>query len=480
MSLIVTHNGTDITDEVSGLEINDERNSNRNTARFIIEKQPGGFTPVLNAEIIITLNSERIFGGSILSLETSVEAVPTVNYEVECVDFSYQLDRKLVTERYTGFTAEDIIIDLVSAYAPTYTTTGVNAAVEISSIAFNRLTLSECLDKLAKITNHLWYVDYFKNVYFFSRNGDPAPFGITDTSNNYIISSLRIKSDLSQLRNKVLVQGAEQPADSTRTTLHAGDGEKTEFPTNFKFDELPDVLVDGVSQTVGVEYLDTTGFDCYWSRQEKYVRFDITAIPPEPTAPDTTNISITGYPLVPVITEVPDNESISEFGEFEHFVKESTLTTQDETISRGIAELDAYAAELTEASFDTYTAGLRTGQLISIDSDMHGVDADYVIQSVKFRPFPNGSSIAGVWSVKLASAASLTLVEALRSLLKKEELSSDEMEVLLAFYRFSDRGVGTDDLDDATYTERPYYLADAAGVVTAGEPFICNYAVLEA
>ncbi len=456
MSLIVTHNGTDITAEVNGLEISDERNSTRNTARFIIEKQPGGFTPLLNAEIIITLNGERIFGGSILALETSVEAPPTVNFDVECVDFSYQLDRKLVTERYIGFTAEEIIADLATTYAPTYTVTGVNAPVDISSIAFNRLTLSECLDKLAKLSSYLWYVDYYKNIYFFSRESDPAPFNISDDSGNYIPSSLRIKSDLSQLRNKVFIQGAEQPADTTRTTLHAGDGEKTEFPTNFKFDELPTVTVDGAVQTVGVEYLDVTGFDCYWSRQEKYVRFDPTNIPPAPTLPDTTNIALTGYPLVPVVAEVPDNESIVEFGEFEHFVKETTLTTQDETISRGIAELEAFAAELTDASFDTYTVGLRTGQLININSDMHGVDADYVVQSVRFRPYPNGSALDGVWSVTLASTASLTLTEALKSLLKKEELAEDEMQILLAFYRFRDRGVGTDDLDDATFTTGPY------------------------
>lgn len=465
MSIIVTHNSgsgaVDITTEVYGLEINDERNSTRNTARFIIEKQPGGFTPVLNAEIIITLDGVRIFGGSILALETSVEARPTVRFSVECVDFSYQLDRRLVTERYTGFTAQEIIEDLVVAYAPTYTTTGVSASVDISTIAFNRLTLSECFDKLAKLTNHLWYVDYYKNVYFFSRESDPAPFNITDDSGNYIPESLRIKSDLSQLRNKVFVQGSEQPSDTSRTTLHAGDGEKTEFPTNFKFDTLPTVLVDGVAQTVGVEYLDTTGFDCYWSRQEKYVRFDPTAIPPAPTSPDTTNIAITGFPLVPVVAEVPDNESIVEFGEFEHYVKETTLTTQDETISRGIAELDAYAMELTDASFDTYTVGLRTGQLININSAMHGVDADYVVQSVRFRPYPNGSPIPGVWSVQLASASSLTLTEALKSLLKKEELSDDELITLLAFYRFRDSGAGTDELDNATYTSGPYLWGTA-------------------
>lgn len=459
MSIVITHNGTDITAEVSGLEINDERNSTRNTARFQIEKAPSGFTPVLNAEILITLNGTRIFGGSILALETSIAAPPTVIYQVECVDFSFQMDAKLVTERYENFTAQAIIVDLVAFYASTYTTVGVAAPQEISSISFNRLTLSECFDKIAKLSNSLWYVDYYKDVKFFAREADPAPFNITDTSGNYIISSLRIKSDLSQLRNKILVQGGEQASDTTRTTLHAGDGERSEFPTHYKFATEPIVKVNGVTKTVGVENLDVGGFDCFWSYQQKYIRF---ATPPvAPTGPATTNIEIIGYPLVPVITEVPDDGSIAEFGTFEHFISETTLNTQDETIDRGIAELEAFANEITDATFDTYTSGLRTGQLITINSTMHGVNADYVVQSARFRPYPNGSGQDGVWSVELASTASLTLVEALRKLLKKEELIADEMELLLGFFSFTDRATALDTLEDATSTTGPYYWGTA-------------------
>lgn len=478
--ITITHNGTDITDKVSpyGFEINSERNANRDTFRFVVEKQPGGFAPVLNAEIIVTKDSVRIFGGTIISMETAIEAVPTVIYSVSCVDFTHQIDRKLVTERFIDETMDDIINTLVTTYAPTFTTVGVVAPQVISKVSFNRLTLSECFEKLAKLSNYNWYVDYNKDVHFFQRDAELAPFNITDTSNNFVFESLRIKSDLSQLRNIIQVQGGELPTTS-RTTLWAGDGARTEFATNFKFSSKPTVTVNGVAKTVGTENLDTTGFDCYWSFQEKYVRFDPASIPPVPTSPATTNIALTGTPLVPLVAVVPDNESIAAFGEFEHSIIEKTLQSQDETIDRGIAELDAYAASITDASFDTYTPGLKSGHLITIDSTLHGVTADYVVQTVRFRPFPNGSALDGVWSVELASTASMTLVEALRSLLKKEELEADEMEVLLAFYRFEDAATASDSLDDASYTTRPYYLADAAGVVTAGTPFICNFAILE-
>ncbi|MCD1627045.1 hypothetical protein K7H22_13670 [Seohaeicola saemankumensis] len=459
--IVVTHNGTDITDKIDteSFAITDERNSTRDTLDFVIEKTPGGFAPELNAEIIVTKDGTRIFGGTILSFETSVEGASTVVYSVECVDFTRQLDRRLVTERFINQTGNEIIAFLRTNYASDFTITNVNAAFTVARISFNRLTVSQCLDKLAKLNNFNWYVDYNKDIHFFARNAEPAPFDISDTSDNFIFNSLKIRSDLSQLRNIIEVQGGEVPI-AARSTLHAGDGETTEFPTNFKFAEKPTVTVDGVAQTVGTEYLDTGSFDCYWSFNEKYVRFDDLAIPAAP-ASGTTNIVLTGQPLVPLIAVVPDEGSIAEFGEFEFSVTENTLRSQDQTIARGLAELEAYAEKINEASFKTYTPGLRSGQLITISSTLHGVTAEYVIQSVNFRPYPNGSELDGIWSVTLASTATMSLVDALRKLLAVEKLEDDELKVLLAFFRFSDRASVTDDVDTPETTTPPYVWGTA-------------------
>jgi hypothetical protein len=456
MTLVITHNGTNITDKVSTerVTIADERDSTRDSLNFIIEKQPGGFTPELGAEIIVTLDGTRIFGGSVLSFETSVEAPPTVTYDVECVDFTHQLDRKLVTGRYLNQTAEAIIADLVSTYATGFTINAVDAEELIARISFNRLTVSDCLDKLAKLNNYVWYVDYNKDIHFFAKNKEDAPFNLTDTSDNYVVESLRIRSDLSQLRNVIEVIGGKVPI-AARSTLHAGDGETTEFATNFEFSSKPTVELDGVTQTVGTEYLDVEGFDCYWSFQQKYVRFDDTNVPPAPSS-GSTNIDLNGTPLVPLVAVVPDSESIEDFGEFEYSIREETLGSQEQTISRALAEIEAYADKLNEASFDTYTPGLRSGQRISVNSTLHNVSADYIIQSVQFRPYPNGSELAGVWSVKLASTATMSIVDALRKLLTDEQLEDDERQVLLAFYRFSDEATGSETIDTPTTQTGPY------------------------
>lgn len=174
--ITVTHNGDDITDSIdtSSFSINDERNDTRDTLSFAVDRQPGGFKPLLNAEIIVTLDSVRIFGGSIVSIETSVEAPPAVRFEVECIDFTRELDRRLVTERFSDETVADIIDFIITKYTTGFTQVGVTVTQNVSAISFNRLTVSECLEKIARLNEFSWYVDYNKDIHFFARSDEEA------------------------------------------------------------------------------------------------------------------------------------------------------------------------------------------------------------------------------------------------------------------------------------------------------------------
>lgn len=454
--LVITHDGIDITDLVATdtLSILDARNSERDTLVCRIDKQPSDtFVPQLNKEVIVTLDGVRIYGGVVINYSSQRPEPPTVNYQIECSDFTHTLDSQLVTERFIGETANFIIAELFADYAPAgFTANDVVANVTIDRISFNRLTLSQCLDKIARLLNYSWYVDYNKNLHFFAQNSDAAPFNISDGDGNHIPTSLVLRKDISQLRNRIIVEGGEAPANP-RTTRAAGDGESTEFATNFKFAELPTVLVDGVAQTVGVEGLDTSGFDCYWSFQQKFIRFDVA--PPAPTV-GTTNIEITGNPLVPIVARVPLPSSINQYGLFEYAITDETIQNSQVAIERAIAELEAYAEENNEASFETYRAGLRSGQLITINSASHGVNEQYVIQRVNFMPYPNGSDRDGVWSVELQSTATMSLVQLLQRMLLDEKLDEDEVVTLLTYLTFSDSAQATDVIEQIVRYNEPY------------------------
>lgn len=458
--LVITHNGQDITDNVNtdSMSILDARNSERDTLVFSVEKTPDvTFVPELNKEVIVTLDGDRIYGGIVLNYSSQMVEPPNITYQIECSDFTHTLDSELVTERFISETANFIIAELFADYAPAgFTANDVVADVTIDRISFNRLTLSQCLDKIARLINYSWYIDYNKNLHFFAQNSDAAPFNLQDGDGNFIPTSLALRKDISQLRNRIIVEGGEAPANQ-RTTKAAGDGESTEFDTKFKFSETPTVLVDGVAQTVGTEYIDTSGFDCYWSFNEKYVRFETA--PPAPSS-GTTNVEITGLPLVPVIARVPLPTSISKYGLFEYAVTDETIQNSAVAIERAIAELEAYSEENNEGRFETYQVGLRSGQLITVNSAAHGVNEQYVIQRVEFRPYPNGSNLAGVWSVELQSTATMSLVQLLQRMLLDEKLDEDEVRTLLTYLTFNDNAVAADVIEPLVRYNEPYNWDD--------------------
>lgn len=454
--LVITHDSVDITANVStdSMSIADARNSERDSLVFSVEKTPDvAFLPELNKEVIVTLDGTRIYGGIVINYQSQIIEKPNVTYTIECSDFTHLLDSELVTERYIDETGNTIVSDLFSNYAPTgFTANNVVVPNTIQRVSFNRLTLSESLDKLARMLNYSWYIDYNKNLHFFAQNSEPAPFNIADDDGNFIATSLVLRKDITQLRNKIVVEGGEAPTNS-RTTKAAGDGETTEFATNYKFESVPTVLLDGVPQTVGKEFLDTSGFDCYWSFQQKYVRFD--SAPPAPSS-GTTNIEMTGQPLVPVIAKVPLPSSINKYGLFEYPIYDETIQNSQQAIERAIAELEAHAEENNEASFETYRAGLRSGQVININSPLHGVNEQFVIQRVDFQPYPNGSDKDGVWSVELQSTATMSLINLLQRMLQDERLDSDEIETLLTYLVFQDGTEASDTIESISSKSEPY------------------------
>jgi hypothetical protein len=456
--ITITIGGVDRTSLISDLSTIDNINSQVDTATFPILKAPGdSYVPVLNDEVIVTRGSFRVFGGVITSMSDKLEGANTIRYSVTANDFTFLLNRKLAVERYEGQTINYIINDLVTKYAPDFTTTNVMADILVNSISFNRITLSECFRKLAELVNYSWYVDYFKDIHFIPSNGEPAPFNAI--TGNYIRDSLTITKDITQLRNRVTVQGGEVPT-TARTVLHAGNGSTTTFPTQYKFATLPTVLVGGVPKTVGIDFLDSDGaFQCMWNFNQKYIRFTAGNVPADPGT--GTNIEITGDPLLPLLVSIPDSASIAAFGEYEFAISDTNITTEDQAIDRALAELKAYAESVSEGQFDTYKPGLRSGQVIRVTDPLRGIDEDFVIQKVAYSYLSPDATYDGVWSVTLATLRTIGIITVLQKLLLKEDLTVDEQVVLLTLIRIEDTFGVSDTMGSVTTQTGPYRYGTA-------------------
>lgn len=432
----VTIGGVDKTNVIEDITTIDTINSQVDTADFSILKAPGdSYIPALNAEVIVTRGSFRVFGGVITSIKDELVGANSIRYNITSNDFTFQLNRLLAVERYEGQTINYIINDLITKYAPDFTVTNVAADIVVNSIAFNRITLSECFRKLADLVNYTWYVDYYKDIHFVASNAEPAPFDVTD--GNYIRESLSIERNITQLRNRVTVIGGEVPVP-TRTVKYAGNGSTASFSTQYKFASLPTVTVGGVPKTVGVDFKDDDlSFECMWDFNQEYIRFTAGNIPADPGT--GTNIDIIGEPLLPLLVSIPDSASILTFGEFEFSIADKNITSEDQAIDRALAELKAYASSVSEGQFDTYQPGLRSGQVIRVTDALRGLDEDFVIQKVTYKYLSPDDTYDGVWSVSLATLKTVGIVSVLQKLLLKEDLTVDEQQRLLAYRSASDR-----------------------------------------
>jgi len=461
MSFAVTINGSDKTTSVvfPSLRKTDVLNQSVDTLQFIVRKYGTlTYVPTLGHEVVVTRDAETVFGGVIVRITENVVASNILEYSVECNDYSQYLKRNLVTERYTSMSVQDIIDDLVANYTTDgFTTTGVDGTQIVRSISFNRLSVADSLQKLADALSFVWYVDYDMDIHFFPKNTETAPFNLSDTSQNYIYNSLEIMEDLTQVRNSVLVQGGEVVSASTRTEYFSGDATRVHFPLANKFSEIPTVTVGGVGKTVGTEYLDDdASFQCMWNFNEKYIRFTAGNTP----GAGTNNVVVTQYYLYPIVVTVPSPASQLIYGTYAFAITDKSIRSQAEAVDRAFAELQSYQNELYEGSFRTYEDGLRSGQVITIDSAQRGKNIDVLIQSVTaIMRDPLGTQME--YNVKFATLKSIGIITYLQNQLRSKEVIVDDQETLLNFFPLADSVGMSDSIAAPTSSTAPYLWGTA-------------------
>jgi hypothetical protein len=465
--ITVTINGIDRSSTVvfNSIRKTDTLNQEVDTLELTTRKYGSiTYVPTVGHEIVVTNGATTIFGGVIVRITESVKASKIIEYKVQCNDYSQYLRRKLVTERYENMTVLAIITDIKTNYASDFTVANVAVGPTIESISFNRLTVAECLQKLADAISYVWYVDYDQDIHFFAKNTELAPFDITDTSSNYIYNSLEIVEDLTQLKNSVLVQGGESTSASPRTETYTGNGTKVEYPLANKFAELPVVTVNSVAKTVGTEYLDDDGsFQCMWNFNEKYIRFTSGNTPANGHA-----ITIAATYLVPIVVRVPAPASIASFGTYEFAITDKSIVSQQEAIDRALAELQVYQNQIYDGKFRTYVDGLRSGQVININSTQRGKNIDVLIQSVSVRMRdPIGTSFE--YDVTFATLKSIGIIEYLQRQLRDREIVIDDQETLLNYFQIEDSMGLTDSLDTPSTNSPPYVYGPTGGSGNVGK-----------
>jgi len=246
------------------------------------------------------------------------------------------------------------------------------------------------MESLAKIQNFFWYIDYERDVHFFKMDATPAPFSLTDSSQNF--SDLSITTDIAEIKNRQTVRGWIAVDQTTYTQDEVTDGKLESWRLDYSPKDLQ-IWVDTtgtwssfVQKTVGIENLDDpASFEYLFNFSEKIVRRSTDTIPP-----DGAIFRRIYYPYKPIRVRVQNQASIDAMklllwgdGIFDGAViNDSSIRDWNEARMRWRAEVNAYCNPVISASFSTQQDWLKAGQIIHITDTSRGINNDFLIQKL--------------------------------------------------------------------------------------------------
>ena len=351
------------------------------TFSFKLYDKNADIQPTQGEEIIVFRKTSesaiptKWFGGEI------EKATPTENapgqrkftYQIECVDYSKRAGKPLINEVYENDTELEIITHMCDNYATEFSYSNVLTTLTIDKRTYNRKSFRECLEDLAQLNGKDWYIDYERDIHYFSQEINVAPYSLTEditTTGHY--KDLSIEVDKSQLRNDVMVYGGVYLSD-TYTQEKLADGVQLSFALDYNPRGTVKVYVDSgggyVEHTLGIDNIDTSGRDFVLNYNEKLIKNLDHAL-----LANTDKIKFTYQYEIQVLTEDKDRGSIAAIqdieggdGIYKYIIVDETLETLDAAHNRGIAELADYVNPLITGSFTTDQGGYRSGQLLTIN-----------------------------------------------------------------------------------------------------------------
>ena len=387
-------NGKDRSDNIDqdSFGKTDALTNSVDTCSFTLFDYNNNIKPIEGEEIIVyyklteIAEAEKIFSGRLSTVRQSATAPGQIsfNYDVGCVDYSADLKNTLVVEIYEDMFAGDIIKNIIQNYAPSFICNEVQDGQKISYISFNYESIKDCIMELASLTGYDWYVDYDKDIHFFSNETNPSPYLLTeniDTTAHY--KNLEIMVDKSQLRNKIYVRGGVYLSD-LYTQERIADGTQLSF--NLDYNPRAPILVyvnigaGYVLHSCGIDNINTTGFDFVVNYNEKVIKnLDHAVL----TAGNKIKITYT-YEC-DILTEDNDIESQGINGICEYLITDITIQTIQSAHDRATAELERYSTLAISGSFITDQHGYRSGQILTLQMTGRGyAGTTFLIDKVKY------------------------------------------------------------------------------------------------
>lgn len=388
MALVLTIGGTTKTLRAGSLSISQTVNG-RSTASFDVVSTDGSYRPAIDAEVLITEDGTRIFGGLVQRPEErGIVSGYTAGIitKISCVDFNHYAERRLANGTQPEQTLEDYLTFLVG-YLAQFGVTLHGSQVTgptIPTLTWEYVKVSEVFNQLATLTANdgvpfQWRIDEFKVLRMYQPSTVAAPFNITTNTPTQVIGDISVLSSREHYANSIIVM-APSVTETNRTEEFTGDGSTTEFTLGYTLlNSRGYVTSDGVYETLGL-----TGEGATWTYDPNDNTITRTSAPAN-TAP----ISIVFDGTLRAVAQAFDTGEITAVGYHEKLIRIDAVPDQATAQSIADAELAAALALHQTVKYRTRETGLVVGQSQTITVPRRNVDATGVITDINIRELVN-------------------------------------------------------------------------------------------
>jgi hypothetical protein len=404
----LTIGGVDLTGSLfrGRFVITDELN-NRNTCTFRLTDVSQATHVLVGSVVRLTNNGALIFAGTVDSYKEMAPTGSFVNFiDVNCVDFNQLASRHVVAQKYLpGYSFRDIVTDIVNVHSGDVTERLADEGVTYSiapadetipagptmaTLVFNYKTVAESFDDLSKLVGYAWNIDYTKKLWWYDRANQLAPVAI-DADTWAFFRVTNVQKTREKYRNVQMVR-AGNDTSLPFTESWKGDGETRTFTTRLPMAEAPtSVTVNSVAKTFGVDQVDT-GKDWYYRIDDSVITQDSGGT--KLGTGDTLTIVYRGF--YPISELSRDDAEVALRKSIEGGTGTYWEVEEDESIDdRKLAEdytaslLRRYGRIPTFVEFETEYAAFRSGQLLTVRLPEHGIDAQFLIESVRIESITN-------------------------------------------------------------------------------------------
>lgn len=349
------------------------------------------------------------FAGRVNTVEETTPHSPSAHaYQVDCIDYTVDLDSKLLQTTISAQLAGDQVRQLVGIVGKGFTSNNVVDGPMVAEQQIDLSNPSSVITQIAEAIEHQWYVDYNRDLNFFYILDRPAPLAEVDLDNDtatYFDAS--VDEDWSQVKNVIYLSGATAKSSVPDTVNYVADGD-TKFtalgyppwsgdPADIQVtvDAVPkEILFDGIDGFAGDGMTDpNVVFLCL---DNHGVRF------PDNNAPVAgSNVAMSyAYGYEPVI-KVEDPVSIAAMmarensaeapsdgiHEFKFEIPSLRVENESSIWDYGQLLLSRYSMPVYTVRFGSWVQGWKAGQHLRIfsASDKRNFDKVCYVKSVTKR-----------------------------------------------------------------------------------------------